>query len=314
MGYKRAGYTVVGANDIDPQMRTFYEKNLHPPFFIEAPIKELSIMDLPDEMFNLDVLDGSPPCSTFSMSGNREKDWGKEKFFREGQSAQVLDNLFFDFLDVAERLQPRVIIAENVKGMMIGIAKGHLRLIQDRLTQMGYRHSLFLINAAFCGVPQRRERIFICALRGDIQRSTLKIVCPSKKTVSTSEAFSDLIIKEEDKKGLSSIRTQLWTLTKPGDNFTKAAMQITGKPNYFDYSRLHPNLPSLTLTTNKGHSHWAEPRHLTLEEIIRLGSFPDDYNFMGCSNALAQYLIGMSVPPKMTEVVASAVRDQWLVK
>jgi DNA (cytosine-5)-methyltransferase 1 len=48
----------------------------------------------------LDILDGSPPCSSFSMAGNREKDWGKEKKFREGQAEQVLDNLFFDFIDL----------------------------------------------------------------------------------------------------------------------------------------------------------------------------------------------------------------------
>jgi DNA (cytosine-5)-methyltransferase 1 len=55
----------------------------------------------------LDILDGSPPCSTFSIAGNREKDWGKEKKFREGQSAQVLDTLFFDFIALARVLQPK---------------------------------------------------------------------------------------------------------------------------------------------------------------------------------------------------------------
>ena len=314
MGYKRAGYTVVGANDIDQQMRLFYEKNLHPPFFIEAPIKELTKMDLPDEMFNLDVLDGSPPCSTFSMSGNREKDWGREKFFREGQAAQVLDDLFFDFLDVAERLQPRVIIAENVRGMMLGNAKGYLRLIQSKLTQIRYKHSLFLINSAFCGVPQRRERIFICALRGDIEREQLKIICPYKETISVSEAFSDLIIKEEDKCRLSPENEKLWILTKPGQALDKATLKIKGKPGNWNHKKLHSNQPSLTITASGDYSHWNEPRTLTIEELIRLGSFPDDYNFMGNNARLVKYLIGMSVPPKMTEVVAAAVRDQWLLK
>ena len=78
MGYKRAGYTVVGANDIDPVMQQHYEANLHPPLYILAPIKDLLTMDLPPELFDLDVLDGSPPCSTFSLAGNRQKDWGKE--------------------------------------------------------------------------------------------------------------------------------------------------------------------------------------------------------------------------------------------
>ena len=53
------------------------------------------INDLPQELYELDILDGSPPCSSFSMAGNREKDWGKDKVFREGQAMQVLDTLFF---------------------------------------------------------------------------------------------------------------------------------------------------------------------------------------------------------------------------
>lgn len=74
-------------------------------------------------------MDGSPPCSTFSLSGNREKDWGKEKVFREGQTAQVLDTLFFDFIALAKALQPKVVIAENVKGLLMGNAIDYVRRI-----------------------------------------------------------------------------------------------------------------------------------------------------------------------------------------
>ena len=63
--------------------------------------------NLPEELYNLDILDGSPPCSTFSMSGLREDAWGKEKKFKEGQKTQVLDTLFFDFIALAKRLKPK---------------------------------------------------------------------------------------------------------------------------------------------------------------------------------------------------------------
>ena len=156
MGYKRAGCTIVAANDIDPEMAWHYQHNLKPPSYYLCPIGDLITKDLPDELFNLDILDGSPPCSTFSMAGSREKSWGKDKHFREGQAKQVLSDLFFDYLKLVERLKPRVAIAENVKGMILGNAKGYTKLVMQRFKEIGYRPQLLLINAADCGVPQRR--------------------------------------------------------------------------------------------------------------------------------------------------------------
>ena len=124
MGYKLAGFDVLGCNEIDPKMIEAYKVNHKPKYAYLEPIQTFKLRkDLPKELYNLDILDGSPPCSSFSMAGNREKDWGKEKKFREGQAEQVLDNLFFDFIDLAKELQPKVVVAENVKGLLLGNAK-----------------------------------------------------------------------------------------------------------------------------------------------------------------------------------------------
>jgi len=112
MGYKLAGFDVIGCNEIDPRMMDIYKANHNPKFPFLAPIQEFKLADnLPADLYELDILDGSPPCSSFSLSGNREKDWGKEKMFSEGQALQVLDTLFFDFIDLAKKLQPKMIIA-----------------------------------------------------------------------------------------------------------------------------------------------------------------------------------------------------------
>ena len=119
MGYKLAGFDVIGHNDIDPKMVEVYKENHKPKYsFLESITTFAKRKDLPKELYELDILDGSPPCSSFSMAGNREKDWGKEKKFREGQELQVLDTLFFDFIDLANELKPKVVVAENVKGLM----------------------------------------------------------------------------------------------------------------------------------------------------------------------------------------------------
>jgi DNA (cytosine-5)-methyltransferase 1 len=83
MGYKLAGCEVVAANDIDPEMAWHYKLNINPKYYFLCPIRDLLTKDLPVELHTLDILDGSPPCSTFSMAGSREEAWGKKKHFRE---------------------------------------------------------------------------------------------------------------------------------------------------------------------------------------------------------------------------------------
>lgn len=173
MGYKLAGFDVVGCNEIDPRMNSIYVSNHHPKHNYLCDIRELVKMDLPEELYNLDILDGSPPCSSFSMAGSRSDDWGKEKKFREGQVSQVLDTLFFDFISLAERLKPKVVVAENVKGLMLGDAKEYMRNIIDGFDKAGYYTRYFLLNGRKMGLPQKRERVFFVCLEKTLQASSL---------------------------------------------------------------------------------------------------------------------------------------------
>lgn len=313
MGYKRAGCSIVAANDIDPEMAWHYKRNLNPPNYFLCPIRDLLTADLPPDLFELDILDGSPPCSTFSMAGSQEKAWGKDKHFREGQAKQVLSDLFFDYLDLVERLKPRVAIAENVKGMILGNAKGYTKMIMARFKEIGYRPQLFLLNGADCGVPQRRERVFFVAIRDDIKVPPLKLA-PKHRWISAGEATADLqVLTDEEIRDTAptSEAQQFWKLTKQGDSFAAAKEKITGKANGFGRVRNLENAPSCTRTSNAGDFyHWTKCRKLTFREWKRLGSFPDDYHAK--TDKIGKYMIGMSVPPKMTEQVARAVIDQWL--
>ena len=80
MGYKLAGYDVIGINEIDKKLIDVYKENFNPKYLYCEGIQDFKNReDLPKELYDLDILDGSPPCSNFSMAGNREKDWGKKK-------------------------------------------------------------------------------------------------------------------------------------------------------------------------------------------------------------------------------------------
>lgn len=317
MGYKRAGCDVIAANDIDAEMAWHYKTNHRPQHFFLCPIRDLLTADLPAELFDLDILDGSPPCSTFSMAGSREDAWGVDKHFREGQAKQVLSDLFFDFLDLAARLRPRVVIAENVKGMLLGNAKGYTRKVMQRLREIGYRPQLFLVNAADCGVPQRRERVFFCAVRDDIAAPPLQLA-PQHRWISAGEATADvqsLTPAEIAETAPSPADLHWWPQTKPGDGsgYATASMRERGKRTNFNTIRIAQHTPSNTMPSRgTALMHWSTCRSLTLREWKRLGSFPDDY--VTKSDRLGKYLIGMSVPPKMTEAVARAVCAQWLGK
>lgn len=318
MGYKLAGCDVIAANDIDPVMKQNYELNFNPNYFFNCLIKDLVNKKLPDELFNLDILDGSPPCSSFSMAGNRSKNWGEEKKFREGQSVQILDDLFFDFIALADRLKPKVIIAENVKGMISGIAKGYVKEVSKRIQKAGYRVQLFLINSADCGVPQKRERVFFCCVRNDVSSAKLSLK-PSAKWINIKDAISDIRLTSKEiehcRVDLKKRKKAFWLYrnTKPGSSFQDAFFLLSKKGGWWNHYRLHPDRPCKTIVSGSVDVlyHWDEPmRKFSFRELARFGSFPDDYK--PTSAAIGKYMVGMSVPPKMTKVVAESVISQWL--
>jgi DNA (cytosine-5)-methyltransferase 1 len=171
MGYKLAGCEVLGCVEIDPKMNEVYIKNHNPKHNFLMDIRKFNKIPnekLPEELFNLDILDGSPPCTTFSMAGEREESWGKKKKFREGQAEQTLDDLSFVFIETVAKLRPKVMIMENVEGLIKGEAWSYVQRIYQQLNDIGYQVKHWLCKAHLMGVPQRRNRVFFIALREDV--------------------------------------------------------------------------------------------------------------------------------------------------
>ncbi len=171
MGYKLAGCEVVGCCEIDPKMNEVYIKNHNPKYNFLMDIRKFNESpdnELPPDLFNLDILDGSPPCTTFSMAGEREESWGKKKKFREGQAEQTLDDLSFVFIDTVAKLKPKVMIMENVEGLIKGEAWSYVQKIYKQLIDIGYQVKHWLLKGQQMGVPQKRHRVFFIALRNDV--------------------------------------------------------------------------------------------------------------------------------------------------
>jgi DNA (cytosine-5)-methyltransferase 1 len=321
MGYKLAGFDVIGHNDIDKKMIEVYQENHKPKFsFLESITTFAKRKDLPKELYELDILDGSPPCSSFSMAGNREKDWGKEKKFREGQEMQVLDTLFFDFIDLAKELQPKVVVAENVKGLLLGAAKEYVRKIYNAFDEAGYYCQHFLLDASKMGVPQRRERVFFICLRKDLSSKFLHWQDMFTEVPKIEMEFNEpgILFREVynnyTDRPLSKNMKKIWDLRIIGDgDFEHINKREFNRPNInFNHKFIYTDSSNInTITAGDQCVLFDEPRYRNFDELCNCGTYPKDYNF---KNNKPEYLIGMSVPPVMTAQIAKQVYDQWLSK
>ena len=320
MGYKLAGFDVLGCNEIDPKMIDVYKKNHNPKYAFLEPIQTFKMRkDLPKDLYDLDILDGSPPCSSFSMAGNREKDWGKDKKFREGQAEQVLDTLFFDFIDLAKELQPKVVVAENVAGMMMGSAKEYVKKVYTEFKKAGYSLKIepYLFDASNMGVPQRRKRVFFIAFRNDLAKPFLKEIdmfqtIPDLNLNFNYKKIEFFNIKENiklsERKKMNDSYLKHW---KNANNNNGRSYETKNGTKFGFYYKAIDNLVMATITSGGSYSIESDPYLLTTNEFAKCGSFPLDYNYL---NVNPQYLIGMSVPPLMISQISSQIYDQWLSK
>lgn len=322
MGYKRAGFRVLGCVEIDPAINAIYRRNLHPAHNFLMDLREFNKIpdgDLPRELFALDVLDGSPPCSTFSMAGKRERAWGVEKRFREGQAKQTLDDLFFVFLETVGKLRPRVVVAENVTGLVKGNAKGYVNAIVARFRELGYAVQLFILNAAFMEVPQRRERVFFVARR-------LDALPPPNSPLKMEFNYTPLTFREvRSPQGLPlsadngdiNCRTRLLEKARPGDpNICAVNMRDRGRAASYTNALVWPGDTCPTVIASTPFYRMPDRTIFSAADCIAVGSFPQDYD-LGTDDPhkaadMARYLVGMSVPPSMAAHVAWEVRRQWL--
>jgi len=302
MGYKLAGFNHLGGVEIDPEVADVYKTNHNPKYLFVEDIRDFANrLEFPKDLYDLDILDGSPPCSSFSMAGNREKDWGKTKVFREGQAEQRLDDLFFDYIRLAKKLQPKVVIAENVKGLIQGNAKAYVHRIKKEFEAAGYKVQLFLLNAASMGVPQKRERVFFICQRNDLN-------FPKLELRFNEDAIPFNLIKNNTiGKEITGEMRKYWELCPEGNALSK----VHPKGNYFGSIKVSDNQVCNTIIASSSSPllHNKKPHYLSDNNICQIGTYPLDYNFKKIE---PKYLIGMSVPPVMTAQVATEIYNQWL--
>ena len=170
-GYKLAGGKVLVSNEFVEHAYESYKLNNPNTEVLTGDIKDLTPEHFLDagniKPGELDIFDGSPPCTHFSMSGKRERSWNKEKLYH-GHKQYQIERLTEEMIRVAEGVKPKCIIIENVKALSLGSAAEYRNTFLNLLNKAGYICSWKILNASDYGVPQARERTFIIGIRNDV--------------------------------------------------------------------------------------------------------------------------------------------------
>ena len=338
-GYRLAGGKILLINEFVEEAIASYKKNYPDTPVLVDDIKKYAGKDFLNKIKlkegDLDILDGSPPCSAFSVAGKREKGWDKTKTYSDGKSVENIEDLFLDFIRVAKDIKPKVIVAENVKGITFGEATKKLNEFIKAFESIGYYVTYRVLNAANFGVAQGRERtIFIC-VREDVADAiglsflNLSGIFPEPfgYQISMEEAIDDIENDPEQvkelkdfyegsfqKKFLDPIPFRPKRHMKPSDPEFR---EWNPKASCFNMIRPCPTMPCPTLTQQgqkKGLSgvfHYADNRKLTIKELKRLMSLPEDYELTGTFDQQAER-IGRMVAPKMMAEVAKSIYENVL--
>lgn len=307
-GYRMAGFRILWASEFIDSARDSYRANAAPYTIIDGrDIREVK----PEEILSatglkigeLDLFDGSPPCSAFSTSGNREAGWGVVKKYSD--KTQRVDDLFFEFTRILRGLRPKTFVAENVSGLIKGTAKGYFLEILRELKSCGYKVSCKVLDAQWLGVPQTRKRTIFVGVRNDIPFNPVH-----PKPLSYFYTVKDAWINLYDE-GPSFRNYKLyehWKKCLPNGNHEKL----------INLKKLRWHQPSNTVCQTWGNgtaaiTHPDKPIYPSINQLKRLCAFPDDFILNGSYKQQWERL-GRAVPPVMMSHIAVAIRDEILKK
>lgn len=168
LGFRMTGFKVLWASEFIPAARETYLANYPKTHVDSRDIRKVTVEDVRSVIgdVEVDVLEGSPPCASFSTAGKRSAGWGEKRKYSE--TVQQVDDLFFEFARILRGLQPKTFVAENVSGLVKGVAKGYFLEILRELKSCGYEIKAKVLDAQWLGVPQMRQRVIFIGVRNDL--------------------------------------------------------------------------------------------------------------------------------------------------
>jgi DNA (cytosine-5)-methyltransferase 1 len=321
LGYRMAGYKILWANEFLPAAQASYRANASTDCVLDSrDIHYVQVQDILDttglHIGELDLFDGSPPCQAFSTAGKRDKGWGHAKQYANGIQ-QKNELLFTEYIRLLRGLQPKTFVAENVSGLVKGVAKGYFKEILAGLKACGYRVQAKLLDAQWLGVPQKRQRIIFVGIRNDLGKlPVFPKPLPYRYSVGEALFTSASVLHDESGKWSQGVITARTAQTaRAGQAVT---MFIEGANGFNQHEGRSIDFPMPTVQAQRPVAIIESPgndvcmpspvgrRKLTIAELKRLCAFPDDFVLLGSYSQQWERL-GNSVPPIMMQHIACAI-------
>ena len=334
-GFKLAGFNIIGGIDFNQKAIETYQKNFKNSKAICTDLLYFSEEDIKSCFPNLnqvDVIIGGPPCQGFS-SANRHK--------MEGDDPR--NKLFFEFVKFVDLAKPKIVLIENVRGIITnnnGYAKNR---IYEIFEERGYNVTHKILDASEYGVPQKRLRNFFVITK-NLEKFNFDSLKKAKHTVTVNEAISELydfddatgivnlpntpktkyqkylrnknniIYNHEVRYPAEKVQHRI-SFVPQGGNWKNVPEELwpSDRKNRHSsaYKRLKEDDVSVTIDTGNNHSNYFHPKYNripTVREAARLQSFPDDFIFLG--NRSDQYRqVGNAVPPLLAKSIAEAIKE-----
>jgi len=320
LGFKRAGYKILWANDFDKDAQAVYTKNKL------GKIDGRDILDIPaSEIPDCDILTAGFPCQPFSNAGNR-------KGVHDSRGM-----LYRECLRIIGKKLPKVFVFENVKGLLstryingeklVDVIYNDLSTISDT----GYNVIYKLINASDYGVPQNRHRVVFIGVRKDLN-IRFNFPYPQNRNDLTLRSILDIpaIVPNQVDWGFSPQALEMIAYIPEGGSWKNIPyenlaprfqrirdnMKKYHSPNFyrrFSRDEIMGTITASAQPENCGIIHPTKNRRYNIREIARIQTFPDDFLFIDDSlrNIVAMYkVIGNAVPVKLAEVIALSIKEQ----
>lgn len=344
LGFRRAGFDIVLANEIDSAIAGSYSRNHPGTLMLNTDIRYLvdnfdkvladgagaRLPEIRERLKEVDVIIGGPPCQGFSMAGGRIR---RAKEFCDDER----NYLFRYYFEMIRRFEPAYFVFENVTGILSSHNGDIIRQIEAifsdaaNFTRGAYSLSINTLNAADFGVPQNRRRVLIIGSRkpfdfDEVRRQVLAALPDDRRCVFTTprtvrDAIADLqeISPYEPNAVPNHVATrhsakalERMARVRPNENWTALDEEIKSVHSGA-YGRLDWHRPATTITTRFDtpsagrYIHPVLDRTLTPREAARIQSFPDDYVFHGSKSSVCTQ-IGNAVPPRLAEFLALMIK------
>ena len=313
LGVEKAGFDHLGLIEFDKDAADTLKKNRPNWNVINDDIANISCLDL-EEYFlikkgDLDLLSGGAPCQAFSYAGKR---LGLE---------DARGTLFYHYAVFLEKLQPKMFLFENVRGLLTHDHGKTYATMLDIFEKAGYVIDRQILNAWEHGAPQKRERLITIGIRKDLI-ARVKYTFPEKHKYKP--VLRDVLLDCPEGPGVQygEKKRKIFELVPPGGywrdidpviakEYMKSCWDMEGGRTGI-LRRMSLDEPSLTVLTSPSQKqtercHPLEARPFTVRENARIQTFPDDWEF--CGNVSSQYKqVGNAVPVSLAYDIAKEIK------